>query len=159
VLTLHRPANVDGEDTLRRMLEEVLRATRGLPVIFPVHPRTARTLQRLGLQAPELHPIEPLGYLEFNYLVEQAKAVITDSGGVTEETTVLGVPCLTLRDSTERPETVTLGTNELIGTDPARVGPALDRIFAGAWKRGGIPPLWDGRTGERIVQQLEQILA
>jgi UDP-N-acetylglucosamine 2-epimerase (non-hydrolysing) len=159
VLTLHRPANVDGEETLRRMLEEVLRATRGLPVVFPVHPRTARTLQRLALQAPQLHPIEPLGYLEFNYLVEQAKAVITDSGGVTEETTVLGVPCLTLRDSTERPETVTLGTNELIGTDPARVGPALDRVFAGAWKRGGIPPLWDGRTGERIVQQLEQILA
>ena len=87
-----------------------------------------------------------------------AKAVVTDSGGITEETTVMGVPCITLRNSTERPETVTIGTNELIGTDPARLAPTLDRLFAGEWKRGGIPPLWDGRAGERIVAHLARLL-
>ena len=103
--------------------------------------------------------VDPQPYLEFNYLVKHAKAVITDSGGVTEETTVMGVPCLTLRDNTERPETITAGTNELIGTDPSALKPALDRLFAGQWKRGSIPPLWDGHTGERIVAQLEQLLS
>ena len=97
--------------------------------------------------------------LEFNWLVKHARAVITDSGGITEETTVMQVPCLTLRDTTERPETVTVGTNELIGTDPSKLKPALDRLFAGQWKRGGIPPLWDARTGERIVAALERLLA
>lgn len=87
--------------------------------------------------------------------MKHARAVITDSGGITEETTVMGVPCLTLRDTTERPETVTIGTNELIGTDPSRLKPALDRLFAGQWKKGAVPPLWDGRTGERIVALLE----
>ena len=105
-----------------------------------------------------LRLVEPQPYLEFNYLVKHAKAVITDSGGITEETTVMGVPCLTLRDTTERPETVTIGTNELIGTDPAALAPALDRLFAGQWKRGGIPEKWDGRTGERIVRELETLL-
>jgi UDP-N-acetylglucosamine 2-epimerase (non-hydrolysing) len=92
-----------------------------------------------------------MGYLEFNYLVERAKAVITDSGGITEETTVMGVPCITLRDNTERPETCTIGTNELIGTNPDNIKPALDTLFAGQWKKGGIPPLWDGHAAERIV--------
>ena len=101
--------------------------------------------------------MEPLGYLEFNYLVEQAKAVVTDSGGITEETTVLGVPCITLRDNTERPETCTIGTNELIGTDPAAIKPALDKLFAGNWKIGSVPPLWDGHTAERIVSILMNI--
>ena len=158
VLTLHRPANVDQEETLRNLMQVILTSTRGRPILFPVHPRTARTWSRLGITAPQLHLTEPLSYLEFNYLVERAQAVITDSGGVTEETTVTGVPCLTLRDSTERPETVTLGTNELIGTDPARIPPALDRLFAGQWKTGRVPPLWDGKTGERIVAQLERLL-
>jgi UDP-N-acetylglucosamine 2-epimerase (non-hydrolysing) len=156
VLTLHRPANVDSDETLRRLMQVILDGVRGRPVVFPVHPRTARTLQRIGIDAPHLHLTEPLSYLEFNYLVERAQAVITDSGGVTEETTVLGVPCLTLRNSTERPETVTMGTNELIGTDPANVPPALDRLFAGQWKKGQVPPLWDGKTGERIVAILER---
>jgi UDP-N-acetylglucosamine 2-epimerase (non-hydrolysing) len=158
VLTLHRPANVDQEDTLRKLMQVILTSTRGRPILFPVHPRTARTWSRLGITAPQLHLTEPLSYLEFNYLVDRAQAVITDSGGVTEETTVMGVPCLTLRDSTERPETVTLGTNELIGTDPARIPPALDRLLAGQWKTGRVPPLWDGKTGERIVAQLERLL-
>jgi UDP-N-acetylglucosamine 2-epimerase (non-hydrolysing) len=105
-----------------------------------------------------LHLVAPQPYLEFNYLVRHAKAVITDSGGITEETTVMGVPCITLRDSTERPETVDIGTNELIGTDPARIRPVLDRLFAGEWKKGAVPELWDGRTGERIVKILGEIL-
>jgi UDP-N-acetylglucosamine 2-epimerase (non-hydrolysing) len=103
--------------------------------------------------------VDPQPYLEFNWLVKHAKAVITDSGGITEETTVMGVPCLTLRDNTERPETITTGTNELIGTDPAKLGPALERLFAGQWKKGAIPEKWDGGTGERIVEVLERVLA
>ena len=157
VVTLHRPANVDETGSLVRLLAAIGTGTRGLPVIFPVHPRTAKTLGGLAALPANLHLVEPQPYLEFNYLVKHAMAVITDSGGITEETTVLGVPCLTLRDTTERPETVTLGTNELIGTDPAKLGPALDRLFAGQWKQGGIPPLWDGRTGERIVAALERL--
>ena len=103
---------------------------------------------------PNLHIVEPMGYLEFNYLVERAKAVVTDSGGITEETTVMGVPCITLRDNTERPETCTVGTNELIGTKPEAIKPALDKLFAGEWKKGAIPELWDGHTAERIIDIL-----
>ncbi len=158
-VTLHRPANVDESEPFIRLLMAIAEATRGLPVIFPVHPRTAKTLRALGDVAPSIHLVEPQPYLEFNYLVKHAKAVITDSGGITEEATVMGVPCLTLRDTTERPETVTIGTNELIGTDPAKLKPALDRLFDGAWKTGGIPELWDGRTGERIVAHLEELLS
>jgi UDP-N-acetylglucosamine 2-epimerase (non-hydrolysing) len=98
--------------------------------------------------------IEPLGYLEFNYLVQNAKAVITDSGGITEETTVMGIPCLTLRNNTERPETITVGTNELIGTDPKAIKPSLEKLFAGRWKKGGIPDLWDGKSSVRIVNEI-----
>lgn len=158
VLTLHRPSNVDDAAVLGRWIGAMLAGARGRPVVFPVHPRTAKTLRESGVAAANLHLTEPLSYLEFNYLVEHAFAVITDSGGVTEETTVLGVPCLTLRDTTERPETVTLGTNELVGTQPAALAPHLDRLFAGAWKKGGIPPRWDGRAGERIVAELERLL-
>jgi UDP-N-acetylglucosamine 2-epimerase (non-hydrolysing) len=127
-------------------------------VVFPVHPRTRKVLDGLGVSWPGLHLVDPLGYLEFNYLVQQALGVVTDSGGITEETTVLGVPCVTLRDNTERPETVTVGTNELVGTDPAAIGPALRRLVAGQWKRGGIPEMWDGRAAERIVAALEGLL-
>lgn len=158
VLTLHRPANVDMPAKLTDLLTAIRSGTRGLPVIFPVHPRTRKVLASLNSQLPTLNFIAPLGYLEFNYLVKHAKAVITDSGGITEETTVLGVPCLTLRDHTERPETVTLGTNELIGTDPANLAPALDRLFSGRWKKGSIPEKWDGHTGERIVAVLDRVL-
>ena len=114
--------------------------------------------RRCAEKGVNLLPVEPQPYLEFNYLVRHARAVITDSGGITEETTVMGVPCLTLRDNTERPETVTVGTNELIGTDPAALAPAFARLFAGQWKKGGIPEKWDGRTGERIVAHLERLL-
>ena len=158
VLTLHRPANVDSEQQLLHMLQAISHGTGGLPVVFPVHPRTAKNLQALGGQIPGLNYVDPQGYLEFNYLVKHAKGVITDSGGITEETTVMGVPCLTLRDNTERPETVTVGTNELIGTDPAKLAPALARLMAGQWKKGAIPEKWDGHAAERIVAELERLL-
>ena len=130
-----------------------------MPVVFPVHPRTAKTLQSLGNLPENLRFVEPQPYLEFNYLVKHSRAVITDSGGITEETTVMGVPCMTLRNNTERPETVSMGTNELLGTDPAALKPALDRLFAGRWKEGGIPELWDGKAGDRIVSALETLFA
>lgn len=158
VVTLHRPANVDGIGQLQAMLSAIGEGCRDLPVVFPVHPRTAKTLQALPDLPANLQLVEPQPYLEFNFLVKYAKAVITDSGGITEETTVMGVPCLTLRDTTERPETVTIGSNELIGTDPVKLRPALDRLFAGDWKKGSIPEKWDGKTGERIVAALEQLL-
>ena len=158
VVTLHRPANVDGEHQLLSLLRAIAEGTKGLPVIFPVHPRTAKNLRELDSATRQLHYVDPLGYLEFNYLVKHAKGVITDSGGITEETTVLGVPCLTLRDNTERPETITIGTNELIGTDPRKLAPALSRLMAGQWKKGAIPPLWDGKAAERIVRHLETLL-
>ncbi len=157
VITLHRPANVDEADKLKKLMNEITTHTRNLPVIFPMHPRTARIFHTLGIVAPNLKIVEPMGYLEFNYLVENAKAVITDSGGITEETTVMGIPCLTLRDNTERPETVEVGTNELIGTNPAAIKPALDKLFAGNWKKGSIPELWDGKAAERIVNHLIEI--
>lgn len=158
VVTLHRPANVDELDGFASLLEAIGQGARGLPVVFPVHPRTAKTLREVGGVPENILLVDPQAYLEFIYLIKHAKAVITDSGGITEETTVMGVPCLTLRDSTERPETVTIGTNELIGTDPANLQPALERLFAGQWKDGRIPELWDGRTGERIVAVLEEVL-
>ena len=154
VLTMHRPANVDEAGKLKRTMEEFLENTHGLPVVFPIHPRTARIFHDLGIDSSLLHIVEPLGYLEFNYLVRYCKAVITDSGGITEETTVMHVPCITLRDNTERPETCTIGTNELIGTDPDAIKPALDKLFAGKWKRGDIPERWDGRAAERIIALL-----
>ena len=158
VVTLHRPANVDGERQLLRLLRAIVDGTGGMPLVFPVHPRTAENLRELEGQNPGMHYVDPQGYLEFNYLVKHAKGVITESGGITEETTAMGVPCLTLRDSTERPETVTVGTNELIGTDPAKLGPALARLMTGQWKKGGIPDKWDGKAAVRIVAELERLL-
>ena len=175
VMTMHRPGNVDEESHLKAMMEQIITNVRGLPIVFPIHPRTALRLRELlnersqtsSMSAIEslndankwanLHIVEPMGYLEFNYLVERAKAVVTDSGGITEETTVMGVPCITLRDNTERPETCTVGTNELIGTDPKAIKPALDKLFAGQWKKGAIPELWDGHTAARIIEILARL--
>ena len=154
VMTLHRPANVDQEAQLKALIDEIIAHTQDLPLIFPVHPRTAKILKNIGISHPRLHMVEPLSYLEFNYLVERAKVVLTDSGGITEETTVMGVPCMTLRDNTERPETITQGTNELIGTNPKAIAPAMEKLFSGQWKAGSIPHLWDGKTAERIVEHL-----
>jgi UDP-N-acetylglucosamine 2-epimerase (non-hydrolysing) len=159
VVTLHRPSNVDTLPQLVRLLRAIAEGTAGLPVVFPVHPRTAQHLREVQTEIPGLHYVDPQGYLEFNYLVKHATGVITDSGGITEETTVLGVPCLTLRNNTERPETVTVGTNELIGTDPGNLGPALARLLAGQWKKGAIPEKWDGQAAVRIVTELERLLS
>lgn len=158
VLTLHRPANVDDEQQLLQLLRAIARGANGLPVVFPVHPRTAKNLRGLQDQIPSMCYVDPQGYLEFNYLVQHAKGVITDSGGITEETTVMGVPCLTMRDNTERPETVTVGTNELVGSDHRKLESVLTRLMAGQWKQGSIPEKWDGRSAERIVVALENLL-
>lgn len=156
VMTLHRPSNVDEGEKLKKMVSEIVTSADGLPVVFPVHPRTRKILQRLGISFDSLYYTDPLSYLEFNYLVKYAKAVITDSGGITEETTVMGVPCMTLRDSTERPETCEVGTNELLGSDPSSIKPAMDKLFSGKWKEGNIPEMWDGKTAQRVVVLLEK---
>jgi UDP-N-acetylglucosamine 2-epimerase (non-hydrolysing) len=158
VLTMHRPSNVDLGSGLEQKLNAIAVATRGFPIVFPVHPRTAKVLKDMDDLPETIHLVDPQSYLEFNYLVKNSKAVITDSGGITEETTVLGVPCITLRDSTERPETVSVGTNELIGTDPGAIEPAFDKLFDGKWKKGSIPAKWDGKAGERIVSHLMALL-
>lgn len=154
ILTLHRPANVDEENNLKEMMDEIISNSNKLPVIFPVHPRTAKIISKLNISFPQLHLIEPLGYLQFNYLVERCKAVITDSGGITEETTVMGVPCMTLRNNTERPETISVGTNELLGINSENIKPAMEKLFKNEWKKGNIPELWDGKTGERIIHKI-----
>jgi UDP-N-acetylglucosamine 2-epimerase (non-hydrolysing) len=165
VMTMHRPANVDEQEHLKALMEQIITNVHGLPIIFPIHPRSAKLFynlwgdeEKLKEIFPNLQIVDPMGYLEFNYLVERAKAVVTDSGGITEETTVMGVPCITLRDNTERPETCTVGTNMLIGTKPEAIKPALDKLFAGEWKQGAIPALWDGQTSERIVEILLELL-
>ena len=155
VMTLHRPSNVDSKEQLAAILAAV-KSGGGLPVIFPAHPRTKKNMEAFGISTEGFILTEPMGYLEFNYLVKHAKGVITDSGGITEETTVMGIPCITLRDSTERPETCTIGTNELIGTDPSAIAPALEKIIRGDWKKGGVPELWDGKAAARIVEILQQ---
>ena len=154
VMTLHRPANVDQEEKLASLMNEIIAHSQGLPLIFPVHPRTKKIFERLGISDPRLHIVEPLGYLQFNYLVERAKVVITDSGGITEETSVMKVPCITLRANTERPETTIYGTNELIGVEPEAIRPTLEKLFAGQWKEGSAIEKWDGKTAERIVDHL-----
>lgn len=154
LMTMHRPANVDGEKKLKTFINTIIDSTGDLPIVFPIHPRTAQIFERIGIRHERLLLIEPLPYLEFNYLTERAKVVITDSGGITEETTVMGVPCITLRDNTERPETCEIGTNELIGTNPEAIPPAMKKLFDGDWKKGRIPELWDGNTAPRIVDTL-----
>lgn len=154
VMTMHRPANVDEAHKLQKFLNTIEKNVNGFPVLFPVHPRTANILKDMGLTFNAIHQVPPMSYLEFNYLVKHAKCVITDSGGITEEATVMGVPCMTLRDNTERPETISQGTNELIGTNPKKLIPALKTLFDGDWKKGSIPHLWDGKTASRIVNHL-----
>ena len=157
VLTLHRPANVDKGQKLKELMHEILENSNALPIIFPVHPRSAKVLVQLCISAKNLFLVEPLPYLEFNYLVKHARAVITDSGGITEETTVLGVPCMTLRNNTERPETCTIGTNRLLGTNPKNMIPAFRDLFEGKWPKGEIPEKWDGNSAKRIVEALLQL--
>jgi UDP-N-acetylglucosamine 2-epimerase (non-hydrolysing) len=157
VLTMHRPSNVDGEDQLRKMIEAVLLGTRSLPIIFPVHPRTAHNLKNIGIENARLRLVDPLSYFEFNFLVQNAKGIITDSGGVTEEASVMNVPCITLRDSTERPETITFGTNELVGSDADKLKSYLEKLVSGSWKSYKGIPMWDGKSADRIVSKLIEI--
>lgn len=159
LLTLHRPSNVDDPAKLQSILEAVMESTAGYPVVFPVHPRTRQILNNLQLSYTNLIMIDPQGYLEFIYLVKHTKGIITDSGGITEEATVLHIPCLTLRNSTERPETVSIGTNELIGDDIEKLKSCLEKIVQGNWKRGSIPEYWDGQTSIRIVSVLYALYA
>lgn len=157
VLTIHRPSNVDEVGKLKDLMDGIVNSVRGFPVVFPIHPRTAKIFKESGIEADNLKIIDPLGYLEFNYLVQHSFGVITDSGGITEETTVMHIPCLTLRDNTERPETCTLGTNKLVGSNPENIKPLIDQLFAGNWPKGSVPELWDGRAAERIVNILLEI--
>lgn len=153
-LTLHRPSNVDEENGLVNLIRNILAHAGETPIVFPVHPRTAKVLDKAGFRDRQLIRTDPMSYLEFIHLIKNSAGVITDSGGITEETTVLGVPCITLRDSTERPETVTEGTNELIGANPENVGEWVVKMLAGDWKKGTIPQLWDGKTSNRILEVL-----
>ena len=159
LVTLHRPSNVDEPDSLRNILGALNELSERLAVIFPVHPRTRNRIAELGLAARDARRLrleEPMGYLEFLGLQQKAAVVITDSGGIQEETTYLGIPCLTLRENTERPVTVELGTNLLLGRDLARMQREVEAILAGRGKRGQIPPLWDGRASERIAAVVER---
>jgi UDP-N-acetylglucosamine 2-epimerase (non-hydrolysing) len=156
LVTLHRPSNVDNNESLCAILEALLQLNEQLDVVFPVHPRTRQRIEQFGINLGRLRMLEPLPYLEFLSLQQRAAMVITDSGGIQEETTYLGVPCLTLRSSTERPVTVTLGTNVLIGNDLGRLGIEVGRILEGKGKKGAIPPLWDGHAAERIVEVLQR---
>lgn len=154
LVTLHRPANVDDGVILKRILQSLLEVSQDLSVIFPAHPRTRKRIADFGLQADQLQILDPLSYLEFLGMQSRATVVITDSGGIQEETTYLGVPCLTLRENTERPVTVSLGTNVLVGRDPEKLRSELSRVLAGNAKKGTMPPLWDGHAGERIAALL-----
>jgi UDP-N-acetylglucosamine 2-epimerase (non-hydrolysing) len=154
LVTLHRPANVDDGVILKRILQSLLEVSHDLSVIFPAHPRTRKRIADFGLHSEQLQVLDPLPYLEFLGMQSRATVVITDSGGIQEETTYLGIPCLTLRENTERPVTVSLGTNVLVGRDPDKLRSELSRILAGEAKKGTIPPLWDGHAGERIAALL-----
>jgi UDP-N-acetylglucosamine 2-epimerase (non-hydrolysing) len=154
LVTLHRPANVDDSGTLRGILESLLEVNRDLTVVFPAHPRTRKRIAEFSLDAGQLRFLDPLPYLDFLGVQSRATVVITDSGGIQEETTYLGVPCLTLRDNTERPVTVTMGTNVLVGQDRKKLLSELAKVLDGKRKVGAIPPLWDGRAGDRIAEIL-----
>jgi UDP-N-acetylglucosamine 2-epimerase (non-hydrolysing) len=154
LVTLHRPANVEDGVILKRVLRSLLEVSQDLSVIFPAHPRTRKRIADFGLHAEQLQVVDPLPYLEFLGMQSRATVVITDSGGIQEETTYLGVPCLTLRENTERPVTVALGTNVLVGRDPDKLRSELSRVLSGNAKKGTIPPLWDGHAAERIAALL-----
>jgi len=155
VLTLHRPSNVDDKAVLQGLLESAAKIAQRTPVIFPVHPRTRATIEKFGLshllERPDVLLLPPMGYLEMLGLMQDARVVLTDSGGIQEETTALGTPCITLRHNTERPITVDQGTNTIAGNDPVHVLAAYEAQLAGAGKAGRIPHYWDGRAAERIA--------
>jgi UDP-N-acetylglucosamine 2-epimerase (non-hydrolysing) len=154
LVTLHRPSNVDDDATLRDILDALKQIAARMPVIFPIHPRTRKRVQEFGLNLDGIQAVEPLGYLEFLNLMSNAAVVLTDSGGLQEETTILRIPCLTLRHNTERPVTIDHGTNIMVGPDKTRILAAFHRIRSGEWKPGGPPELWDGKAAKRIVESI-----
>lgn len=163
LVTLHRQSNVDDRETLAKIVDAIEYIQNQLTVIFPVHPRTKKQLQKYGMDRKlaslkGLVLLEPLGYLDFLSVMSGARVVLTDSGGLQEETTVLGIPCLTIRENTERPVTVSMGTNQLVGTDYGRIISAVERILEGNDIRGRIPELWDGRAAERIVDIIGKLV-
>ncbi len=159
LVTLHRPSNVDREESLRAVIRELGALSKRIPVLFPAHPRTRDRMERAGIAGgPGIRVTEPLGYLDFLCLMDQARFLVTDSGGIQEETTALGVPCLTLRPNTERPITITEGTNRLLGDDPAAILPASKPLIEGTFPEPRCPKLWDGRAGIRIAEVLAQTL-
>lgn len=159
VLTLHRPSNVDDADVLHRLLSTINDLSEGLPLVFPLHPRTRSRIIAGGLEnvlkAPNIAAIPPLGYLQLLGLMRSASVVLTDSGGIQEETTALGVPCITLRENTERPVTVSDGTNTIVGADPSRIREAFEDVLRTGGKAGRVPQLWDGKAAERIADVIE----
>lgn len=160
ILTLHRPANVDDGRALGALLGTIEEVSRRLPVLFPVHPRTRHRLAEVGFSvAGNVRLTDPLPYLTFLGLMTRARLVLTDSGGIQEETTALGVPCLTLRENTERPVTVTHGTNRVVGTERASVLAGVESILQGTWPAGALPPLWDGCASRRTVDAIEEFLS
>jgi len=154
VLTLHRPSNVDGIDGFKALLQRIVTNAKGAPIIFPVHPRTQKILDDAQLSFENLHTVSPQGYLSFIYLVKNAKAILTDSGGITEEASILNIPCLTFRNSTERPETCELGTNLLVGTQLDAIDDAFERLEGGNWPQAQDIPKWDGKASKRIIDAL-----
>ncbi len=157
LVTLHRPSNVDNGENLRQILESLTRVSKGLSIVFPVHPRTRQRVAAFGIDTQNLHLLDPMPYVEFLSLQARAEVVITDSGGIQEETTYLGVPCLTLRQNTERPITVTTGTNILVGDDRKLLVSELEKIVHGKKKEGIAPPFWDGHTSDRIADILQRM--
>jgi UDP-N-acetylglucosamine 2-epimerase (non-hydrolysing) len=157
LVTLHRPANVDDGETLRAILDSLTKVSKELNIIFPVHPRTRQRVAEFGIDSQNIRLLDPMPYIEFLALQTRAAVVITDSGGIQEETTYLGIPCLTLRPNTERPITITLGTNVLVGDDRGSLIAELGKIMEGKQKKGVIPPLWDGYAGDRIADILQRM--
>ena len=159
MLTLHRPSNVDDPDTFSRILDALEVIQADMHILFPIHPRTRKNLADLGLQdrmdsLPNIHLMDPIGYLDFLKLNSCATVVLTDSGGIQEETTVLKVPCITLRENTERPVTAEIGSNQIVGTEPQKILAAYRNATGGNWREPQIPPLWDGKAAERIVRKM-----
>ena len=169
-MTMHRPSNVDNKETLARLLKAISDVARDVPIVFPCHPRTRKNIEQFGLSnfldtgyqnrsavTSGIIVTEPLGYDDFLYLWKNAAGVLTDSGGLQEETTALKIPCITMRTSTERPVTAEIGSNEVVGADGERIIAYAKKMLTGSWKKSGIPDLWDGKASERIVDVLRSL--